>query len=239
MNIALIGYGKMGKMIENVALSRNHNIVCIIDKDNITDFDSSEFKLADVAIEFTQPESALNNMYKCFERNMPIVCGTTGWNKLLPEVTEECNRHNGALFYASNYSIGVNVMFHINKYMASIMNKLNGYDVQIQEIHHIHKLDSPSGTAITLAEGLIENLQAKTEWVNNVETPEKHQLQILSERRGEVPGYHKVSYKSETDTLELVHDAHGRFGFASGAVFAAEFIYQKKGVYTMSHMLQL
>lgn len=239
MNIALIGYGKMGKIIEDIALKRNHTIVSIIDKNNQADFQSEAFRSANVAIEFSQPEFAIENMLTCFQLGVPVVCGTTGWHNKLDEVTNLCKQYNGSLFYASNFSIGVNILFHLNKILAGVMNKTDGYDAEILEIHHIHKLDAPSGTAITLAEGLMKNFTHKTEWVNNIQPQNPNQLQIISQREGEVPGYHKVTYKSDIDTIEIIHNANGRIGFATGAVVAAEFLHGKKGVFNMENLLTL
>ena len=232
MKIVLIGYGKMGKEIEKIALDRGHEIVSIIDINNLQDFDSDAFRGADVAIEFTQPQTAMNNYRKCFERNIPVVAGTTGWLKHLPEIKNACEKEDKTFFYASNYSLGVNVFFSMNKHLARIMNQFPNYDVMMEEVHHIHKLDAPSGTAITLAEGILENIDRKTRWVEGKE-PQSEELEIRSVREGEVPGIHEIIYESEADIISIKHDAKNRKGFALGAVIAAEFTKGKKGFLTM------
>jgi len=233
MKVALIGYGKMGKEIEKIALDRGHEIVSIIDIDNLHDFDSEAFKSAEVAIEFTQPRIAINNYRKCLERNMPVVAGTTGWLEHLPEIKTACEKEGKTFFYASNYSLGVNVFFAVNKYLARIMNQFPNYDVTMEEIHHIHKLDAPSGTAITLAEGILENISRKNKWVEGKEA-KSGELEIRSIREGEVPGIHEITYESEADIINIKHDAKNRKGFALGAVIAAEFTKGKKGFLTMN-----
>ncbi|MDR0232771.1 MAG: 4-hydroxy-tetrahydrodipicolinate reductase [Dysgonamonadaceae bacterium] len=240
MKIALIGYGKMGKEIEKIALDRGHEIVSIIDIDNLHDFDSEAFKSAEVAIEFTQPQIAINNYRKCLERNMPVVAGTTGWLEHLPEIKTACEKEGKTFFYASNYSLGVNVFFAVNKYLARIMNQFPNYDVTMEEVHHIHKLDAPSGTAITLAEGILENISRKNKWVEGKEAKSGEttfgisELEIRSIREGEVPGIHEITYESEADIISIKHDAKNRKGFALGAVIAAEFTKGKKGFLTMN-----
>ena len=236
MKIALIGYGKMGKQIEQIAFSRGHSIVAIIDENNLDGFASEDFKSADVAIEFTTPSSALNNFRKCFESNVPVVAGTTGWLENLPEVKKACE--NGqTFFYASNYSLGVNIFFAVNKYLAKIMNQFPDYSVKMEEIHHVHKLDAPSGTAITLAEGIIENIDRKTDWHLEAETkPEDISIHCI--REGEVHGIHEIFYESEADVISIKHDAKNRKGFALGAVLAAEFTCGKKGFLGMQDMLK-
>jgi 4-hydroxy-tetrahydrodipicolinate reductase len=236
MKIALIGYGKMGREIEKIALERKHEIVSIIDIYNPKDFDSQQFFSAEVAIEFSQPQSAFNNFKKCFERNIPVVAGTTGWQSRLDEVRKICESGNKTFFYASNFSIGVNIFFAVNRYLAKIMNNFSAYDVQMEEIHHIHKLDSPSGTGITLAEGILENINWKTQWKEALEGAPTDLL-IHSKREGEVPGIHKIVYESEADIISIKHDAKNRKGFALGAVLAAEFVKGKKGFFTMNDML--
>ena len=236
MKIALIGYGKMGKEIERIALDRGHSIVSIIDENNLSGFDSAEFKGADVAIEFTTPASAMNNFRKCFAAGVPVVAGTTGWLENMPEVKEACENKGQTFFYASNYSLGVNIFFAVNKYLAKIMNRFPDYTVKMEEVHHIHKLDAPSGTAITLAEGIIENVDRKTSW--HLETELKpSDLAIHCIREGEVPGIHEVFYESEADIISIKHDAKNRKGFALGAVLAAEFTHGKKGFLGMQDML--
>lgn len=237
MNIALIGYGKMGHEIEKIALGRGHNIVAIIDVNNTQDFDSPAFKSADVAIEFSTPATAFDNYKRCFESHVPVVAGTTGWLEHLDEVKEACKEGKQTFFYASNYSIGVNIFFALNKYLAKIMNKYPDYDVKMEEIHHIHKLDAPSGTAITLAEGVIGNVDRIENW--NLETKDKDtDLVIHCIREGEVPGIHEIVYESEADIISIKHDAKSRKGFALGAVLAAEFTKGRKGFLGMEDMLK-
>lgn len=236
MKIALIGYGKMGKEIEKIALDRGHTIVSIIDESNIAEFDSPAFRTADVAIEFTTPATAMNNFKKCFEANIPVVAGTTGWLEHLPEVKKACDENGQTFFYASNYSLGVNVFFAVNKYLAKIMNQFSNYSVRMEETHHIHKLDAPSGTAITLAEGIIENLSTKTDW-HLEEESKPSDIAIHCIREGEVPGIHEIFYESEADVISIKHDAKSRKGFALGAVLAAEFTSTKKGFLGMNDML--
>jgi dihydrodipicolinate reductase len=235
MKIALIGYGKMGKEIEKIALNRGHEIVSIIDVNNPEEFESRAFEIADVAIEFSQPGTALANYRKCFQKHIPVVTGTTGWLDHLDEIKQQCETEGQTFFYASNFSIGVNIFFAINKYLAKIMNRFPGYDVQMEEVHHIHKLDAPSGTAITLAEGILENLDRKTQWKieeNGDSSPEI--LNIRAVREGEVFGIHEVEYESESDIISIKHHAKNRSGFALGAVLAAEFTAGKKGFLSMN-----
>ncbi|MBF0650381.1 4-hydroxy-tetrahydrodipicolinate reductase [Dysgonomonas sp. GY75] len=237
MNIALIGYGKMGHEIEKIAISRGHSIVSIIDINNPDDFGSPAFKSADVAIEFSTPDSAIDNYRKCFAAQVPVVAGTTGWLEHMDEVKKACSEGGQTFFYASNYSLGVNIFFVLNKYLARIMNNYPDYDVKMEEIHHIHKLDAPSGTAITLAEGVIENISRKERW--NLEVEEKQSdLAIHCIREGEVPGIHEIIYESEADIISIKHDAKSRKGFALGAVVAAEFTKGKKGFLGMNDMLK-
>lgn len=237
MKIALIGHGKMGKEIERIAISRGHQIVSIIDHDNRADFDSAEFKTAEVAIEFTTPDTAYDNYKKCFENHIAVVSGTTGWLEYLPEIKNACSDQGQTFFYASNFSLGVNIFFAVNSYLAKIMNKFPDYDVKMEEIHHIHKLDAPSGTAITLAEGIIENVERKKAWqLDDESDPSK--LQINAIRRDEVPGIHEISYESDADIISIKHDAKNRKGFALGAVLAAEFTANKKGFLGMNDMLK-
>lgn len=236
MKIALIGYGKMGKTIEQIAIARGHEIVARIDIDNQDDFNSPEFKSADVAIEFSQPQSAMNNYRRAFAAGVKVVSGTTGWLENMPEVKEACE-NGSTFFHSSNFSLGVNIFFAINKYLAKIMNGFTNYEVSMEETHHIHKLDAPSGTAITLAEGIIENITRKEAWVEGVE-PKSTEIGITSIRRDEVPGIHTIKYESEVDTITITHDAKSRAGFALGAVVAAEFIKDKTGFITMQDMLK-
>jgi 4-hydroxy-tetrahydrodipicolinate reductase len=237
MKIALVGYGKMGKVIEEIALSRGHEIVCIIDINNAGDFDSDAFRSADVAIEFTIPSSALNNYRECFKQNVPVVAGTTGWLEHLPEIKEACEKDGKTFFYASNYSLGVNIFFAVNEYLAGIMNNFPMYDVKMDEVHHIHKLDSPSGTAITLAESIIDKIDRKKSW-KEADQVANDEVMITSFRRGEEPGYHSVIYDSEIDTIQITHNAKNRKGLALGAVLAAEFLCGKKGFFGMKDLLK-
>lgn len=239
MNIALIGYGKMGQEIEKVALERGHKIVCMVDIDEDAKFNSPEFKSADVAIEFTTPKSALNNYRKAFESNVPVVSGTTGWLEDIDEIKNECNNNGKTFFYASNFSLGVNLFFAVNKYLSRLMNNFTDYDVSIEETHHIHKLDAPSGTAITLAENIINNIERKNSWaLHNDSVDDKSDIiKIKDYREGEVPGIHTVIYESEVDSIKITHDAKSRRGFALGAVLAAEFTKGKKGFLGMQDLL--
>ena len=235
MKIALVGYGKMGKTIEQIARNRGHEIVSIIDVNNPGDFESEAFKQSDVAIEFTTPATAFDNYMKCFAAGVPVVSGTTGWLSRLDEVKRMCAEEGKTFFYASNFSIGVNIFFALNKYLAKIMNNFPSYDVRMTEVHHIHKLDAPSGTAITLAEGVLENLDRKERWT--LETAEKPtDLPIHAIREGEVPGIHEIVYESDADTISIKHDAKSRAGFALGAVLAAEFTAGKKGFLGMNDL---
>ncbi len=237
MNIALIGYGKMGHEIEKIALKRGHNIVSIIDMNNLEEFNSPAFKSADVAIEFSTPDSAIQNYRKCFEVGVAVVAGTTGWLEHLDEVKRACAEQGKTFFYASNYSLGVNIFFALNKYLAKIMNNYPSYGVKMEEVHHIHKLDAPSGTAITLAEDLIKEVDRKERWSLEVEEKQTD-LPIHCIREGEVPGIHEIIYESEADIISIKHDAKSRVGFALGAVLAAEFTNGKKGFLGMGDMLK-
>ena len=237
MKIALIGYGKMGKTIEQIALSRGHQIVSVIDINNPEEIYSDNFKSADVAIEFTTPATAFDNYMKCFSADVPVVSGTTGWLNRIGEIKEMCEKEGKTFLYASNFSIGVNLFFALNKHLAKIMNQFPAYDVKMMETHHIHKLDAPSGTAITLAEGILENVERKDRWT--LETAEKEtDIPIHAIREGEVPGIHEITYESEADTISIKHDAKSRTGFALGAVLAAEFTAGKKGFLGMEDMLK-
>ena len=212
MKIALIGYGKMGHAIEQIALQRGHEIVSVIDVNNQEDFTSDAFKSADVAIEFSMPAVAMDNYRRAFAAGVPVVSGTTGWLEHLPEIKEAC-KAGQTFFYASNFSLGVNIFFALNKYLAKIMNDFPAYDVRMVETHHVHKLDAPSGTAITLAEGLIDNIERKNKWVEGKE-PAEDEIGICSVREGEVPGIHTVIYESDVETISITHDAKSRMGFA-------------------------
>lgn len=236
MKIALIGYGKMGKAIEKIAVERGHEIVSIIDSCNADTFGGGDFLKADVAIEFSTPQTAFGNMVKAGERGVPVVCGTTGWLDRIEEMKQLCRDGKATVFYSSNYSIGVNIFFAVNKYLAKIMNRFPQYDVSMKEIHHIHKLDHPSGTAITLAEGLVDGIDRKTGWAEHTE--EENLINIESEREGEVPGTHIVEYRSEEDAVRITHEAFSRRGFALGAVVAAEWLCGRKGWFTMDDMLE-
>ena len=237
MKNALIGYGKMGKTIEQIALNRGHQIVSIVDINNPEEFQSANFKSANVAIEFTTPATAFDNYMKSFAAGVPVVSGTTGWLDRIGEIKEKCEKEGKTFFYASNFSIGVNIFFALNKYLAKIMNNFPSYNISMTETHHIHKLDAPSGTAITLAEGIIENVDRKDRWT--LETAEQPtDLPIHAIREGEVPGIHEVTYESDVDYISIKHDAKSRAGFALGAVVAAEFTAGKKGFLGMDDMLK-
>jgi 4-hydroxy-tetrahydrodipicolinate reductase len=238
MKVALIGYGKMGKIIGRIANERGHEIVSIIDIDNLSDFESENFKNADVAIEFTAPHVALENIRKSFAAGVPIVCGTTGWTEHLPEIKKEVEEKGYTLFWSSNYSIGVNIFMSVNRFLAKLMNKFPEYNVEMTEVHHTQKLDAPSGTAITLVEGIIENLDRKTNWSKETEI-NAEDIAIKSVREGQVPGIHTIEYDSLVDTITITHDAKSREGFALGAVIAAEFIIGKKGFYNMRDVVKL
>lgn len=235
MNIALIGYGKMGKEIEKIAVKRGHEIVLIIDQDNADLVSANDFKKADVAIEFTTPHTVLDNIRKCFDANLPIVVGTTGWYDHFDKIKTDCEKNKKSLFYASNFSLGVNLFFKVNKYLAELMNKYPEYDVCMEEIHHIHKLDKPSGTAITLAEQVISKIERKSKW--SIDDKNADTLFIDDKREGEVPGTHIIKYTSAIDDIEIMHKAHNRQGFALGSVVAAEFLVGKKGIYTMTDII--
>ncbi len=238
MKIAIIGYGKMGREIETAATNKGHDIILKIDMDNIGDLSSEQFKKADVAMEFTTPGTAIDNIKACFDANVPVVCGTTGWAERIAEIEQLCLEKKQTFFYASNFSIGVNILFKLNRWLAEVMNKFPGYEVNLSEIHHIHKKDAPSGTAITLAEDILQRLDRKTSWKNEAtENPEI--LPVISERQGEVPGTHIITCKSTFDMLEVSHQAFNRSVFASGAVMAAEFINGKTGVYKMDDLLDI
>jgi 4-hydroxy-tetrahydrodipicolinate reductase len=238
MKIALFGYGKMGKEVEQIALQRGHEIVLKVDAHNAETFSMEELKKCQVAIEFSTPHSVIPNMNKCFEAQVPIVVGTTGWYDKEEEVKKRCKEKNACLFYTSNFSLGVNIFFKVNEYLAKIMNNYKEYEVSIEEIHHIHKLDYPSGTAISLANQIISNISRKNKWVRSM-SQNKSELQILSKREGEMPGSHIVKYHSSVDDIEIVHKAHNRKGFALGAVLAAEFVKGKKGIFGMNDLIAI
>jgi 4-hydroxy-tetrahydrodipicolinate reductase len=238
MNIALIGYGKMGKAIESIAIAKGHQIVLKIDIDNAADLNKENIAKADVAIEFTGPHSAFNNVMKCLELGIPVVCGSTGWLDKWNEAKEACEAKNGSLLYASNYSIGVNLFFELNQYLAKLMSGHAEYDVLMEEIHHTQKKDAPSGTAITLAEQILSAIQRKKQWINET-SADSSNLEIVSKRIDPAPGTHTIKYTSTVDDIEIIHTAHNRVGFAGGAVLAAEFLSTKKGIYGMKDVLGL
>lgn len=238
MNIALIGYGKMGKAIEEIALAKGYTVLFKFDISNQAEFTIANLQQCDVAIEFTSPHSAVDNLKKCFDAGVPVICGSTGWLAEWENIKQYCKAKNGSLVYASNYSIGVNLFFELNNYLAKLMNNHKDYDVQLEEIHHTQKKDAPSGTAITLAEQVLQHFTSKNKWVNHTsEKPEE--LEIISERIDPAPGTHKIKYHSPIDDIEIIHTAHNRMGFAGGAILAAEFIVTKKGIYNMKQVLGL
>ncbi|MES2811708.1 MAG: 4-hydroxy-tetrahydrodipicolinate reductase [Bacteroidota bacterium] len=232
MNIALLGYGKMGKVIERIALERGHEIV--LRKSSSASFEG--LQNADVAIDFSVPDSAVCNISECFNTNIPVVSGTTGWLEHYDEMTALCNEKKGGFIYGSNFSLGVNIFFELNTYLAKIMANMNQYKVSMEEIHHTQKLDAPSGTAISLANGIIENSDYK-EWT--LDTPSDNQIHIEAKRISTIPGTHSVFYDSQVDQIEIKHTAHSREGFALGAVIAAEWLAGKKGIFTMKDVLSL
>jgi 4-hydroxy-tetrahydrodipicolinate reductase len=238
MKIALIGYGKMGKAIEQIAVEQGHEIVLKISADNLQDCTIENIQKADVAIEFTSPESAIQNLHMCIDAGVPVVCGSTGWVEHEDALKNYCEQHNGTVLFSSNFSIGVNIFFAINKKLASLMQAHKSYDVSITETHHTAKLDAPSGTAITIAQQILENNNSKNKWVlgtvkNNTDLP------ITSIRENPAPGTHSVLYSSVIDDIEIIHTAHSRAGFAAGAVAAALFLQNKKGIFTMSDVLNI
>jgi 4-hydroxy-tetrahydrodipicolinate reductase len=238
MKIALIGYGKMGKAIEEIAVQRGHEIVLKINKENLNDFSIESLQRADVAIEFTSPHSAAENIKRCFDANVPVVCGSTGWLDKWKAVEDKCNASNGTLLYASNFSVGVNLFFQLNNFLAELMANRSDYDIALEEIHHTEKKDAPSGTAITLAEQVLQHIKSKNKWVNT-STDNPNELEIISKRVDPAPGTHIVLYKSEIDDIEIIHTAHSRKGFATGSIMAAEFLAGKKGIYSMNDVLGL
>jgi 4-hydroxy-tetrahydrodipicolinate reductase len=238
MKIALIGYGKMGKAIEEIAIKNGHEIVLKISTQNISDFNIENLQQADVAIEFTNPHSAVDNLKKCFEANVPVVCGSTGWLHQWQEIENYCTEKNGTLLFASNFSVGVNIFFELNKKLAMLMSNRPEYNISIEEIHHTQKKDAPSGTAITLADGILNNNHNKEKWVLG-ETANNAELSITSKRIDPAPGTHIINYNSSIDSIEIKHTAHNRIGFASGAVIAASFIREKKGIFGMKDVLSI
>ncbi len=238
MNIILIGYGKMGKAIEKIALERGHHIVLRISSSNIQELTPDNMHNADVAIEFTHPEAAFNNVMSCIAARLPVVSGSTGWNEQLELAKKECLKQSSALLQASNFSVGVNLFFKLNQILAELMNPYTEYDIAIEETHHTHKKDAPSGTAITIAELILDQVKRKNTWTKNIAT-NPGELPIIAHRIDEVPGTHIVKYTSAIDDIEISHTAHNRDGFAKGAVLAAEFIYNKKGIFNMADVLGL
>lgn len=241
MKIAIVGYGRMGHLIKDIAVKRGNEIVCVIDADNTGDFNSPAFKSADVAIEFSTPGTAVSNILACFAAGVPVVSGTTGWNRELPDIKDICDKGKGTLLWSSNFSIGVNVFMAVNRYLAKLMNRFSEYSPLLTEIHHIHKLDHPSGTAVTLAEDLVGQVNRLDGWAE----PEEGKviaagiLEVDHERRGEVPGTHIVTWDSPVDKITISHEAKSREGFALGAVLAAEWLKGRKGFFTLNDFLQI
>ena len=238
MKILLLGYGKMGQMIEKLALEKQHSIVAKITEDNRADLENLSSGAADVAIDFSQPSAAPANIKWCIDHSIPVLVGTTGWAAHKAEVDQYCKDHNGTYLVASNFSIGVNLFFKLNKFLAKLMNSQSEYDVSMKEIHHTQKLDAPSGTAITLAEGVMENIPNKTKWVNEA-SDKPEELSIISERVDPAPGTHSIQYDSRIDSIEITHTAHSREGFAMGALLVAEWLPKQKGIKTIEDFLQL
>jgi 4-hydroxy-tetrahydrodipicolinate reductase len=238
MKIAILGYGRMGKEIEQIAVARGHEVVLKMTEENRNEV-LPRLSDADAAIEFSQPGSAISNIEACFSANVPVVVGTTGWYDHFDSIATQCKSNGQALFTATNFSLGVNLFFEMNRQLAKLMNPHTDYEVSMEEIHHVHKLDSPSGTAITIAEGLIDELDSKASWTEDNSAPSNSEINIISSREGEVPGTHVVHYNSEIDHIEIKHEAHNRKGFALGSVLAAEWIQGKKGVFTMKDLLNL
>ena len=237
MNIALLGYGKMGHAIEEIAMSKGHTIVCKVGIENLEDRTAENIKKADVVIEFSSPDSAYDNVMLCLSNGVPVVCGSTGWLHRYAEVKKYCEEHDGGLIYASNFSIGVNIFFALNRKLAELMAPHKDYEVEMKEIHHTQKLDAPSGTAITLAEEVMQQITYKKKWVNQP-SDNVNELVIISERTDPAPGTHIVNYHSDIDDICITHTAHNRKGFAGGAVLAAEFLARNRsGVYTMKDVL--
>ena len=237
MRVAIIGYGKMGHEIEQVLIQRGHNVALIIDQNNTEDLCAEKLAGVDVAIEFTTPDTAYNNVRTCIECGTPVVCGTTGWHDRLVELQELCREKNSTMIWSSNYSLGVNITFRLNRYLAEIMNRFDAYNVSMEEIHHTQKKDAPSGTAISLANDILERVERKEMWVNEPTTDAKA-IEITSLREGTVPGTHTVTYTSEDDKLEIKHTLFSRRALALGAVVAAEFIAPRKGVFTIDDLFE-
>lgn len=235
MKIALIGYGKMGKAIEEIAIKKGHEVSLVIDLNNSKDLTKENLQKADVAIEFTTPEMAVENILKCFSAGIPVVSGTTGWLHKMDDVKDMCVKENASFLYSSNFSIGVNIFFELNKRLAELMSKQD-YDITVEETHHTQKKDAPSGTAITIAEQILKELPKKKQWVN-YKSDKMEDLSILSHRIDPAAGTHSIKYSSDVDDIEIIHTAHNRKGFASGAVLGAEFIKDKKGIFSMKDVL--
>lgn len=238
MKLALVGYGKMGKAIEETAVRHGHEVVLKIDQPNLHEFTKENLAKANVAIEFTGPHSAYDNVKTMLEWDIPVVCGSTGWTDRLDEIKQLCAEKNGAFIYSSNYSVGVNIFFELNKKLAALMAPHREYEVLLEEIHHTQKKDAPSGTAISLAQQVLEHITRKKRWVNELsDNPED--LEIISQRVDTTPGTHSIKYSSAIDNIEIIHTAHNRMGFAGGAVLAAVFLKDKKGFFTMKEVLGL
>ena len=238
LKIALIGYGKMGKTIESIAVERGHTVNLKIDIDSTASFTKTNLQQCNVAIEFTGPHSAKENILQCLEAGTPVVSGSTGWLEDWAEVENYCTENNGSFLYASNFSVGVNIFFELNKKLAQLMNGHSDYEISMEEIHHTQKKDAPSGTAITLAEQILLEIPRKKKWINE-EARSPEDLPIISKREDPAPGTHSIKYSSAVDDIEIIHTAHNRLGFALGAVLAAEYIYNKKGIFTMKDILGL
>jgi len=231
--IALLGYGKMGKMIESLALKKGHEIVLRIDRENADDLNQLHQAKIDVAIDFSLPQTAVKNISKCLEAGIPVISGTTGWLDQLPSIQALCEKQAGAFLYASNFSIGVNLFFALNQYLATLMNDQADYNIELEEIHHTQKLDAPSGTAITLAEDILKKIDRKTSWSKETSSTSET-IPILSKRIDAVPGTHSINYHSPIDSIEIKHTAHSRIGFAAGALLASEWIVGKTGCFGMA-----
>ncbi|HYD22149.1 MAG TPA: 4-hydroxy-tetrahydrodipicolinate reductase [Flavipsychrobacter sp.] len=236
MKIALIGYGKMGKAIEEIATQRGHEITMRIGTANRDEMTKEKLQMADAIIEFTRPEAAKENVLLCLQAGVPVVCGTTGWNDELAIAKLSATENETAFLWASNFSVGVNLFFEVNKLLASLMNNQDEYEISIEETHHTQKKDAPSGTAITLAEQILENIQRKKHWARE-STNNPDEFPIIAHRIDNIPGTHKITYHSAIDDIEITHTAHNRQGFALGAVLAAEFIAGKRGIFTMMDVL--
>jgi len=237
MKVLLIGYGKMGKTIESILKEKGHSVPYICDKDTNCSLEEIKKGAVDVAIEFTEPGAAFNNIKACLEKGIPVVSGTTGWLEKRVEIEDLCHEKRGAFFYASNYSLGVNLFFELNRQLAELMNKYPEYNVSIEEVHHTQKKDKPSGTAITLAEGIINRHDGKSDWKLSDDRPSEKDIAITAIREPEVPGTHTIRYSSEADMIEIKHTAHSRKGFAEGAVRAAEWIVGKIGIFSMKDLM--